>query len=146
MSANFELATRVGRLIEARVYRLATREDADDYSRALADEVRRHHRAPILLADHRPVRIYPQAPADRLVELFVDMNSRLERIAILVAPTNATILMQLERISREASYANRKVFRETEPALEHLALSLDAGELERARAFLAEARSRSGSP
>src|SRR5690606_25066401 len=111
MTAKFELATRVGRLIEARVYRLMTRDDADEYSRALADEVRRHFRAPILLADHRPVPIYPQAAADRLVELFHDMNARLERIAIVVAPTNATMLMQLERITREARYENRKVFR-----------------------------------
>lgn len=133
----YTIESRVGRLIEARVLRLSTREDADAYSDALAAEVRRHGEAPVLCADHRPVRIYPQAPADRLVELFQDMNSRLERIAIVVAPTNATILLQLERIVREARFEKRKVFREAAGALEHLASSLDARELARARAFLA---------
>lgn len=138
-SAQFELSTKVGRLIEARVLRLTTREDADAYSRALAQEVRHHRAAPILVADHRPVAIYPQAAADRLIELFQDMNSRLERIAILVAPTNATILMQLERIAREAGFEKRKVFREPTQALVHLGQSLNEAELDRARAFLAGA-------
>lgn len=134
----YTIESRVGRLIEARVLRLGTREDADAYSAALAAEVGRHSAAPVLCADHRPVRVYPQEPADRLVELFQDMNSRLERIAIVVAPTNATILLQLERIVREARFERRKVFRDAAGALDHLAASLDAHELARARAFLAD--------
>ena len=65
---------------------------------------------PVLCADHRPVVVYPQSVADRLVELFMDMNRRLERVAILVAPSNATLLLQLRRLVREAAYASRKVF------------------------------------
>lgn len=142
MTSSFTIETRVGRLIEARVFRLVTRGDADAYSDALAVEVRRHPggRAPVLVADHRPVPVYPQAAADRLIELFQDMNSRLERIAIIVAPTNATILLQLERIVREARFPNRRVFRAKELAVEHLGGALGPAELTRARAFLDEHR------
>ncbi len=136
---SYAIETRAGRLIEARVFRLSTREDVDAYSAALAEEVRRHRAAPILCADHRPVRIYPQAAADRLIELFQDMNTRLERIAILVSPSNATMLLQLERIVREARFDRRRVFREPPQALEFLATSLSPSELDRARAFLDEA-------
>ncbi len=141
-TAQYTIETRVGRLIEARVFELNDREETDAYSATLAQEVRRHprDRPPVLCADHRPVRIYPQAAADRLIELFQDMNSRLARIAILVSPSNATILMQLERIVREAGYENRRVFRATAPALTHLGLTLSPEEMTRARAFLAEHR------
>ena len=46
--------------------------------------------------------------------------------------------MQLDRIVREVDNEMRKVFREPDEALAHLALSLDAEEMARARAFLAE--------
>ena len=143
--AHFTIETHVGRLIEARVFGLSTREHADEYSEALAREVRRHAgKSPVLCADHRPVAIYPQAAADRLVALFQRMNTSLERVAILVEPTNATILLQLERIVREASFSNRRVFKSAELALEHLAAGLDVTELARARAFLAQHRSTFG--
>ena len=80
--------------------------------------------------------IYPQDAADKLSERFQSNNSRFERIAIVVAPTNATLLMQLDRITREARFPNRRVFQEPRGALEHLAPGLDPSELDRAREFL----------
>ena len=136
----YTVETRVGRLIEARVFRLKTRADADAYSAALGDEVRRQpaDRPAVLCADHRPVVVYPQPVTDRLVELFQQMNTRLERIAIFVSPTNATLLMQLERLVREASFEHRRVFREPETGLIHLGQSLDLPERARAQSFLSE--------
>ena len=93
---------------------------------------------PVLCADHRPVGIYPQAAADRLIELFTQMNSRLERVAILVSRTNATLYMQLNRIVREASYTARRVVHTAEEAHAHLAPVLAPAELARMRDFLAE--------
>jgi hypothetical protein len=138
---SYSIQTRVGRLIEARVFQLLTRADADEYSHALGREVAKHaSHAPILLADHRPVTIYPQPASDRLVELFQDMNRRIERIAIIVAPSNATIYLQLHRLVREAGFEARQVFKEAKPALDHLAVALGADELRRAQAFLEEHR------
>ena len=61
-----------GVLIEARVLSLRARADADDYARALAMQVQAFsvRTRPILIADHRPVVIYPQEVAERLVELY----------------------------------------------------------------------------
>jgi hypothetical protein len=136
----YVVGNRVGRLIEARVYGLRTREDADEYARDLGIQLLRIPRAirPILCADHRPVVIYTQPAADRLVELFTQMNARLERVAILVARSNATLAMQLHRIVREAHYTARRVFHTAEDSYAHLAPVLDPEELGRMREFLAE--------
>jgi hypothetical protein len=135
----FSIENQAGRLIEARVFNLGTLADVNEYARVLGETAAAipAARRPVLCADHRPVRIYGQAAADRLTELFQNMNERLERVAILVARSNATLVMQLERIVREAQWVNRRVFFETEAAAAHLALSLDAKERERAGAFLA---------
>lgn len=137
-TADFTVENVAGRLIEARVYSLATREDADAYSDALVVAVDGLPRGSfgVLCADHRFAPVYPQPVTDRLTELFQYMNERLERVAIIVRPEAATLYMQLGRIAREAANAARRVFRDVPPALEHLSVSLDQVELERARAFL----------
>ncbi len=136
----FSLRTRVGRLIEARVFALRTAADADAYTAALVTETKRIPLtvAPVLLADHRPVAIYPRAVADRLIELFLRMNSRLERVAIIASPTNATMVMQLQRLVREARDDKRKVTYAPAEAASHLREVLDGTELARVQAFLAE--------
>ncbi len=138
MDLPYTVEPSVGRLIEARVFRLVTREDADEYSRALSRVVSSMAGvAPVLCADHRPVRVYPQAPADRLAELFTHMNSRLESVAILISPTNATLGLQLDRIVREVKNDQRRAFRSTSDALAHLGSSLNDREMAQASRFLA---------
>jgi hypothetical protein len=130
---------KVGALLEARVFGLRTREDADTYGADVGRAIAAMSRGvlPVLLADHRPVAIYPPPAADRLIEIFLDMNSRLERIAIIAARTNATLTLQLERLVREARYAKRKVFYEPADALAHLGPVLDPAARIRAQTFLA---------
>jgi hypothetical protein len=137
----FSIEHHMGRLIEARVFALQTAYDAKAYAQALKEQVQKMTAdAPILVADHRPVVIYPQAAADCLAELFEDMNSRLDRAALIVAPTNATLLLQIDRIVREARFEKRRVFRTEGAAIDFLESALDAGEMARARIFLAEHR------
>lgn len=133
-----------GKLILARVFELKTLSHADEYSRSLGSEVARIPAAlrPVLCADHRPVAIYSQPVADRLSDLFTQMNARLQRVAILVAPSNATLTLQLNRIVREAGYENRRVFFESAGALTFLAAALDANELREADRFLNELAAR----
>jgi hypothetical protein len=90
----------------------------------------------VLCADHRFAAIYDQPVADRLLDLFRSMNPRLERVAILVAPHQATFSMQLNRIVREANNPARQVFREPPEAVGHLEVVLDRSELARARRFI----------
>ena len=72
------------------------------------------------------------------MELFRPNNKRFARITLLIAPSNATLLLQLDRLVREAGSNLRRVFRDAESALGHLASALDPEELVRARGFLAE--------
>lgn len=138
---NFQIEVKTGRLIEARVFGLRTRAEVDAYSSALGAQVAKMGGAsPVLCADHRPVVIYPQAVADRLGELFLAMNSRLERATLIAARSNATLVLQLERLVREAGVAHRRVVYAPDDAEKHLAGSLDPFELQRVRAFLAEYR------
>jgi hypothetical protein len=138
--ARYTVETRVGRLIEARVHALLSRADADAYGVAVIAATGKcpPGKAPVLCADHRAAGIYPPEVADRLVELFRPNNTRFSRIAILVASNNATLQIQLQRLTREAGFENRRVFREPKGALAHLEAALDARELDRAHTFLAE--------
>jgi hypothetical protein len=137
---DYTLECRAGRLIEARIFRLRVAEDANGYAAALASRVARvpATSGAVLFADHRAVVVYTQPVADRLGELFANMNARLERVAILVAPTNATLLFQLDRLVRGAANPSRRVFQVPEAALDHLAGALDATERARAQAFVSE--------
>lgn len=136
--------TSTGKLITARVFDLKTLPHADEYASSLANEVTRFPMTvrPVLCADHRPVAIYSQPVADRLSELFAHMNSRLQRVAILVAPSNATLTLQLNRIVREARFENRRVFFEAAEAISFLESTLDGIELRRADQFLNELAAR----
>ncbi|MEJ7733550.1 MAG: hypothetical protein WKG00_30690 [Polyangiaceae bacterium] len=80
--------------------------------------------------------IYPPAVADRLVELFTSINTRILRAALLVSPTNHTVNLQLPRIVRESENPYRRVFRDVAPFTEFLGEVLDANELSRVKAFL----------
>lgn len=136
----FTVELRAGRLVEARVFWLKTAQDVADYQTALGAEF---SKVPatlqvVLCADHRPVRVYPTPAADALTEAFRGNNTRLERAALVIDPTNATLLMQLERIVREANYERRRVFRDGSSALVHLNAALNEREQRRAAEFLAE--------
>lgn len=134
----YVVENRVGRLLEARVFGLRTREEADAYSRDLGIAVMRMPKdvRPILCADHRPVQLYAPPVADRLVELFTNMNERLERIAILVARSNAALVAELQRMVRDARFSGRKVVHTADDADAHLAPVCKPDELSRMRDFL----------
>ncbi|HET6583663.1 MAG TPA: hypothetical protein VFG69_09450 [Nannocystaceae bacterium] len=134
----YSVELHVGRLVEARVFRLSTVEDVDEYIATIGSEVARlaTPTGAVLVADHRPAHLYAQPVSERLVELFQVMNTRLARVAIVTGTEKATFYMQLRRIVREAGYEARQVFHDTPPALVHLAVVLSPEELERAREFL----------
>lgn len=134
----FTAEQRVGRLVEARVFSLRDRGEADQYSRDLGRVIvgSKTPLPPVLCADHRPVAVYSQDVSDRLSELFGVMNSKLARVAILVSPTNATLRMQLARIVREAGFTERRVFVEAREGQQFLDEVLDASERARLDQFL----------
>lgn len=108
----FTVEVRVGRLIEARIETLRTEARAAAYTDAFSAVLQRSpsNLPMILCADHRAVPVYSQAVTEKLASLFGAMNLRLARVALLVSPANATLLMQLARIVREANNPDRRVF------------------------------------
>ena len=80
-------------MLDKLTVRVRTRQGADAYAEAFAAHVaaQPHGMRPVLLADHRPIVVYPQPAADRLIELFVKMNKLIERVAIVVATAGIAI-------------------------------------------------------
>lgn len=140
-TAHFTVENRVGRVLEARVFSLWAPADADAYAERLSLLARTFADGgprPILIADHRPVKVYPAHVADRLVELFTSMNLRLERAALLVTPNNVPLTLQLNRLVEAADNTKRRLFSDMEAALTHAVRDLTAQEQSRAAAFVAE--------
>lgn len=137
------IARGTGKLLCARVFSLKSHTDVDDYANAIGNLLAKTRGAPVLVADHRPVYIYPQEVADTLAALFMQMNTRLVRVAILAARSNATLVLQLERLVREAAYEHRRVFHSPDDAIKHITPALDTHEIAEARTFLAQWRPQS---
>jgi hypothetical protein len=134
----FTVEVRAGRLIEARIEALRNLERAAAYSGAFGQILQRGpaKERMILCADHRAVAVYPQQVTNELASLFGAMNQRLQRIALLVAPSNATLTMQLSRIVREAQNPERRVFFVMEEAETFLGEVLTVVERSRLAQFL----------
>lgn len=137
-SVTYAVESRVGRLVEARIEALRNEGEATAYSHLLGSVVATvpATRRAILCADHRQVKIYGKPVSDRLAELFALMNTRLECVAIVVAPSNAILAMQLTRIAREAGLESRRVFVDATEAKAFLDEALDAAERYRLGVFL----------
>jgi hypothetical protein len=135
----FTVEVQVGRIIEARITELRTLERAVAYGKAVSQLIKQSsgHEQMILCADHRAVAIYPQAVTDELAILFGINNHRLERVAILVAASNATLSMQLGRLVREAHNPGRRVFLAASEAEAFLGEIVTAAERTRLAQFLA---------
>jgi hypothetical protein len=142
----YRVEHRVGRLFEARVFGLTTPAEVDAYTGEFTPELLGAVSGPVLCADHRPVVIYAPQIADMLVDLFNVMNKRWERVAIVVASTNATLMMQLQRIVRESGNPSRRVFVDAGQATEFLEQILNPAESARVAAFLAEPFGPSSAP
>lgn len=113
----FTVDRQQGRLVEAHVKELPDRAAADAYYQAITAAVLgvAAPQKAVIFADHRAVLIYPPDVADRLVELFTSVNRRVERAALMVSRTNATVSLQIERIVRESANPHRRVFYEPVP-------------------------------
>lgn len=142
----YKVEHRVGRLYEARVFGLNTPADVEAYLEEFTPEFFDGVSSPVLIADHRPVVIYAPKIADMIVELFKAMNARWERVAILAAPTNATLSMQMQRLVRASDNPQRRVFFDVGQAFAFLSEVLSSEEVERLMAFLDEPVANVGVP
>lgn len=141
MVARYRVYNTVGCLIEARIEWLGNADHAEQYAadiRAIAQRGAGQRR-PVLCADHRRANVYPPEVADVLAVAFRPNNRRFARIAIIASAENATLLLQLQRLTRLAGSEDRKVFLDPGRALAHLEPALTVEERQRVEAFLSEA-------
>lgn len=133
----FTVERNVGRLVEVRVESLRSSSDAEAFIRAIRGAIVEAAPARIVVcADHRAVPIYTQAVSDRLVELFTSINQGIDRAGLIVARTNATFSLQIERIVRESQNPLRRVFYDPDTVTAWLSEVLTEPEVARMRAFL----------
>lgn len=136
----FVVTKGVGRVIHARVQGLADIAEVEQYRLSFLpffQPPRDGNERLVLFADHRPVRIYTQPVSDAITRMFASLNVHWLRVAILVAPSNATLAMQLSRIVKESNNPSRQVFFDAERACAFLGETLTPEELAGIRAFMA---------
>lgn len=90
----------------------------------------------VIAADWRACRVLTPEVSERVVTMLTGTNRRIERSAILHAPSQATSVLQVMRLVREANSDNRRVFTEAREMDAWLSEILDPTERERLAALL----------
>lgn len=136
-AADFEVQCTVGRLIEARLTWLETRADVERMQLSMLDAFRAAGPHGVICADWREAHVFAPEVGDALLELLKRGNRQFRRSAVLVAAQEASLVLQVERLFRDAKNEARRSFRTSEPLLAWLDEVLTSVEQQRARAFLA---------
>jgi hypothetical protein len=74
----------------------------------------------IICTDLTEARTFAPATAQRFVAVMKMDNPKLERSALLLGPDAATVLLQMERMVREAASPDRRTFRSAQELTEWL--------------------------
>lgn len=126
-----------GKLIGVRLGELRTVTDWLDYSnrvRALAAE---RPGAIVICADYRQLQVMQKEVAAALLEGLREFNPILYRSALLLPSDAPTLLLQMERLLREARNLRRRVCSDAAEVKAWLASCLDSTEQARLVEFLA---------
>lgn len=128
----------VGRLIEVNC-RAGFRTVAD--LEAIADKAdlafrRLAGEKAVIVADWRTAPVLHPPVAHAMLQASLAENPYVERSALLHSPTQATSILQLFRLVKEAAHQDRRVFTEPAELCAWLDESLSAGERLRLREFL----------
>jgi hypothetical protein len=90
----------------------------------------------IIAADWRQCRVLTPDVAERAVQMLTRSNPRVERCSILHDPGQATSILQVLRIAREAKLQNRRVFTDPDEMRTWLAEIMQPDELARLDSLL----------
>jgi hypothetical protein len=136
--AEYSVACRVGRLIEARLKWLNGPADVARLQTVMLEVFAQAGPSGIICADWREAMVFKPEVGDALVELLRRGNREINRSGVLLSSADATFGLQIERLFREAQNPQRRSFRAVEPMLAWLGEALNPQERQRAAAFLAE--------
>lgn len=138
----FHVHNGVGRLIATSIGRVNHPRQVGQIAHAMFDAFQRCPGQAVICTDWRPIRVFAPEVADAVIEMLSTTNKRLLRGAILLAPDNATLGLQVERLLHAANNPVRKTFRASDKMLSWLAEVLTPAELECAKKFLLTSSSR----
>jgi Xaa-Pro aminopeptidase len=136
--STYTVARRVGRLIEVRHFTTMSAQDLDAFHARMLELINEQKGRVVSCVDFSRVRIFSPENADRIRSTMRLLNPSIERSAILLAPENATICLQMERLVRDAASPSRRSFREAGAAIAWLREVLSPEELARLREFVSE--------
>jgi uncharacterized protein (DUF305 family) len=132
----FTVERHQGRLIEVRTISPVSLAEIADADIAMGEAAASGGRI-FICADHRKLAILGTEQADQFIAMFRRHNQAIELSAIVVAPTSATAILQMERVIAEAQNPNRRAFRSTKDAANWLRPHLTSAEAARINAFFA---------
>jgi hypothetical protein len=92
----------------------------------------------VIAADWRPCKLFTPEVAERAVEMMSGTNPRIERSAILHRDDQATSVLQVARLIKEAQSPHRRVFTNPFEMQSWLGEILNDAERDRLRAFLSQ--------
>lgn len=127
---------RVGRLVEVRLGRLASRADMESLNAAVLAATRTAGAGIVICADHRAASPLPSDVADPLARAMRAVNRNLGRSAILLNPANTTFNLQVQRVVQCAGSDARRVFTDRQELQEWLDGRLSDAERVALRLFL----------
>ena len=90
----------------------------------------------VIAADWRPCKLFTPEVAQRAVDMLMGVNPRIERSAILHRDDQATSVLQVMRLIKEAQSPHRRVFTNPFEMQSWLGEVLSDAERERLRVFL----------
>lgn len=118
-----------------------TLDEIDGAGRRMGEVLGPLARPPVIFADYTRALVLFPAETEALARIFRQYNARFERSAIIVSPTSATSVLQMERVIREAENPARRAFRDATDAATWLSEILDDEERMRLQVVLAAASS-----
>jgi hypothetical protein len=126
----------VGRLLEVRIFAPLSADDLKQFPMQFMKEVGQGR--VVTCADMRGYNLLDSGMSDVFAENLRRDNTRVVRSAFLVA--NATVKLQLSRITREAGGAIRRVFDDPHALYDWLAEVLKPEEAKRLTLFLSNSK------
>jgi hypothetical protein len=132
----FRIENVVGRLVEIHVTDLRSMEEMEQFGFQVMETVKAVPGRAVSVVDLRLPRIFAPDVAESLEEMLRRANPKIERSAILLAPSHAIFALQLERLIREAANPARRSFRDPTKLREWAADILSEAEQARLATFV----------
>lgn len=133
----YSIENRTGRLLEIRVDKPFTDEEAVEMSYAIPSAVKAMSGQFVGCADFSCITIFPPDAVNALISAMQQVNARLERTAILIADS-AIFDLQVKRLITSGGNRRRRSFTSSAELRQYLYEVLNAEEQARLAAFLSK--------